>query len=208
MYEQKISHVSSRQRVEDVMIQSVQMVAPGIARLRSKACPPLHVARHHGLIAGTHVATENGWQPVESLTPGDRLLTRDRDFQTLRLVRHRPLWPDVVALPRRQWPVRVPAGAHGNARALEFLPDQALILEKGPGEGFAGEADREVPASALIGALGVHSVPPRPHLTLYGLIFGDDQVVYVDGGLQVPCPRHSTGRPDIAVFQTALHLAA
>ncbi|WP_241525652.1 Hint domain-containing protein [Pseudophaeobacter leonis] len=51
--------------------------------------PPVSVGEG-GLLAGTHVASNLGWRPVEALCAGDKVLTFDHGMQTIVEVCARP----------------------------------------------------------------------------------------------------------------------
>lgn len=100
-----------------------------------------------GLYAGTSVRTPLGWAGVESLVPGELVLTRDRG-----------LCP-VVALVREEraalWSVRIPAGALENAVDVLLPPGQPVLVQTENALPYTGEAEALVPASSLEGWRGI-----------------------------------------------------
>lgn len=78
--------------------------------------------------AGTMIAVPGGERPVEDLRPGDPVLTADRGAQPLIAVWHRRCRAaDLAAMPRLA-PIRIGAGALGNARPLIVSRQHALLL--------------------------------------------------------------------------------
>jgi len=185
------------------MFAQVKMIAPGIARLPQDAG---RVARTRGLLSGTYVETETGIRPVETLQQGDLVQTGARGLQEICMIAQEPLWPSCSDLPRAQWPVRIPAGDCGNTHVLEFLPDQAVILDESLDGDASGSAT--LPAAALALVLGAYRAPPRHAQLLYKLYFEQDETVSLDGGLLVPCPRQLSTNQHVSSLDFALPLAA
>ncbi|WP_164736707.1 Hint domain-containing protein [Pararhodobacter zhoushanensis] len=140
-----------------------------------------------GLIAGTLVATELGWQPVEDLQVGDRVVTFDNGMRPLQSVRVSTLWTAAAAAPTGLWPLHLPAGALGNRTAMLLLADQPVLIESDAGEDLFGDAFTLVPAGALEGYKGVTRTAPAREVTIVTLEFADDEVVYANGTLLVQC---------------------
>lgn len=141
-----------------------------------------------GLVAGTLVATDLGWQPVEDLVPGDRVVTFDNGLRPLRAVRVSTLFTAAEAAPRAVWPLSVPAGALGNRSALNLLPGQPLLIESDTAEAMYGDPFLMVTAAALEGYRGIAPAAPTPELTIVTLEFDTGEVVYVNGTLLAHCP--------------------
>ena len=82
----------------------------------------------HGLMAGTHVASNLGWRPVEALAAGDKVLTFDNGMQMVMEVRRTTLFADAASVPEHLRPITVPAGALGNRKAVHLLPEQGVLV--------------------------------------------------------------------------------
>lgn len=81
--------------------------------------------------AGALIATPEGPRPVETLRIGDRVLTAEGGVETLRWSGRRAVHTR-FADPLRAWPVRIDAGALGDAlptQDLRLSPDHALYLD-------------------------------------------------------------------------------
>ena len=81
-------------------------------------------------LAGTRIATPEGGVAVETLQPGDLVLTADGRSVPVRWIGRRALATPFVPAPQR--PVCIAAGALGDglpARHLRLTPDHALFLD-------------------------------------------------------------------------------
>lgn len=141
-----------------------------------------------GLVAGTLVATDLGWQPVEDLRAGDRVVTFDNGMRPLRSVRVSTLWTAAADAPRAVWPLAVPAKALGNRTTMTLMPDQAVLIESDQAETLYGDPFILVSAGALEGHKGIARVPPQREVTLVMLEFEGDEIVYANGTMLVHCP--------------------
>jgi hypothetical protein len=141
-----------------------------------------------GLIAGTLVATDLGWQPVQDLRAGDRVVTFDNGMQVLHSVRVSSLWTAQAEAPRKLWPMQVPARALGNRTEMRLMPEQAVLIESDQAEELYGDPFLLVSAGTLEGYKGITRVPPQREVTVVTLQFQGDEVVYVNGTLLAHCP--------------------
>jgi hypothetical protein len=141
-----------------------------------------------GLVVGTKVATQHGWQPVEAVAAGDKVLTFDSGMQVVTHVTRGALWKDEQPCPRHLWPLSVPAGALGNAQPMVLMPGQSLIIESDVGEELYGDPFTLIPASALEGFRGIDRVEPAPATEVVVLHFTRDQVVFGSAGALFFCP--------------------
>ncbi|MGR3513788.1 MAG: Hint domain-containing protein [Paracoccaceae bacterium] len=84
---------------------------------------------------GTRIATARGWQPVERLQRGDRVVTRDNGLKRIAWVGRRDVtYADLLDIPELQ-PVLVRRGAFGNG-----LPDRDMLVS--PSHRFLVQPDR------------------------------------------------------------------
>ncbi len=142
-----------------------------------------------GLLAGSQVASSMGWRAVEALAPGDLVLTFDNGLQPLIEVRRDTFWVADMMAPAAYASVMVPAGALGNSKDLELLPDQGVLIESDAACDAYGDPFAVVAAKALVGYRGITRTIPRTQVEVITLVFEDEQVVYADGGALVHCPR-------------------
>ncbi|MCW1918471.1 Hint domain-containing protein [Rhodobacter sp. KR11] len=112
-----------------------------------------------GLYAGTVLRTPLGWAAIESLCPGELVLSRDRG-----------LCP-VVSLTREErpalWAVRIPAGALENTADLLLPPGQPVLVQTDFAMPYTGEAEALVPASSLEGWRGILPVARATTLPIW-----------------------------------------
>ncbi|MGB3148844.1 MAG: Hint domain-containing protein [Paracoccaceae bacterium] len=73
--------------------------------------------------SGTLITTLQGEKPVESLRPGDRIVTRENGLQTLRTIFRRDYdYAELAAAPQL-WPLQVMAGSLGPSQ-----PEKDLLV--------------------------------------------------------------------------------
>ena len=142
-----------------------------------------------GLLAGSQIASAMGWRAVEALAPGDLVLTFDNGLQPLIELRRDTFWVADMMLPAAHASVLVPAGALGNSKDLELLPDQGVLIESDAACDAHGDPFAVVAAKALVGYRGITRIAPRTQVEVITLVFADEQVIYADGGALVHCPR-------------------
>lgn len=147
-----------------------------------------------GLVVGTRVALGQSWRPVETLRVGDKVLTFDNGMQQIADIRRRS-----VLLDGRDGAlsVTIPAGAMGNRDDITLLPDQGVMLESAGASDPMGDPFAVVPAQALVGREGICSGFPGRQVDLITLFFGEEEVIYADGGLTLHCPTDLAAPRDI-----------
>lgn len=132
-----------------------------------------------GLPLGTVILTMAGEMPVEALTPGARIISRDAGMVRVLDVRRRTVVGKGV---------RIAAGSLGDTR-----PDCEMVLPAGQqvlvrdwrAQAMFGKAEALVPAEALIDGEFVRGVDPCI-MTLVEVICERAHVLYA-GGLEVAC---------------------
>ncbi|WP_299777957.1 Hint domain-containing protein [uncultured Roseobacter sp.] len=166
------------------------------------------VPASHGLIAGTRVASNFGWRPVEALTVGDKVLTFDNGVQRIVEMQRTTLWLDPQKMMPGCWPVTIPAEALANLNEVMLLPDQGVMLESDAASDPMGDPFAIVPAQALEGLCGIHRQQPLHPVDLITLYFADDEVIYIDGGLLIHCPRNMALLHDVVSPADTLYSVA
>lgn len=144
-----------------------------------------------GILAGSEVATAEGWRAVEDLSPGDLVLTFDNGPQMLREVHHVAMALPAGEWPMAHWPLQVPHGALSNRAPLRVLPGQLLLIESDCAEAMFGDPFALVPARALEPWRGIMPCPPHLTETAFVLVFASEQIVYVNEGALMHCPADS-----------------
>lgn len=156
---------------------------------RDTALDGMLITSAAGLVGGMKVATDHGWREADMLRIGDRVLTFDHGFQSLREIQRDRLVPSGNGMPDATRPVAVPAGAIGNAARFFLMPDQGLLVESDTVNDILDDPFAVVPARALAGNLGITFEEPGDELTINTLAFEHDEVIYIEGGLLAHCPR-------------------
>ncbi len=149
---------------------------------------PNAAATVDGIVTGTPVRTMRGWLPVETLRPGDLVLTFDDGFQPLRDIRMFSAAPELQSQAPSLWPMKVPPGAIGNSTELRLMPEQQVLIESDLAEARLGDPFVLVPALALDGWRGIHSSRPRAGLDPVVLQFDREQILYCAGGALLHAP--------------------
>ncbi len=124
---------------------------------------------------GTLIATALGPLPVEALSPGDLVLTRDHGPQPLRWVGNRS-FPGVGRLA----PVCFSAGALGNRRALTVSPLHRMLVGGWRAELLFGESEVLVPARDLVNGDTIYRCPQR-EVGYYHLMFDRHEIIFAEG---------------------------
>lgn len=147
-----------------------------------------------GMIAGTLVATDLGWRPVEAVKPGDLVITFDSGMRPVKSVRIASLWTNGQNAPRALWPLTVPAQALGNRTEVTVLPEQTLLIESDAAVELYGQPFMLVSAAVLDGHRGIARRQPPREISVITLEFERDEVIYTNGTLLVHCPAGSAAR--------------
>ncbi|WP_347310619.1 Hint domain-containing protein [Defluviimonas sp. SAOS-178_SWC] len=133
---------------------------------------------------GTRIETRQGPVAVERLKAGDRVLTKDHGYQTLRWIGRRDLTPaDLAAHPTLR-PILIRAGAFGPAmpaRDMRLSPQHRVLLSGARAELFAGEAEVFAPAVHFVGLSGVVRDAASGGTSYIHLLFDRHEIVRSDG---------------------------
>jgi len=151
---------------------------------------PAAEAATSGIASGTVLATLEGYMPVDFLSPGDRIVTREG----MRILRE-------VNVTRYSGPaVRITASALGHDRPEQDLTlpaDTLVLLRDWRAEAIFGEEQALVPVERLVdGEFIAHDKVLG--LRLYELVFDAPQIIYAEG-VELCCP----GLPLTAATPTA-----
>jgi len=133
-----------------------------------------------GIVVGTSVMTLEGEMPVEFLSPGDRVITRDSGIAVLRDIRVRRITARAVA---------VAAGSLGHTR-----PDEDIVLPAGQkvlvrdwrAEALFGAKQALVPVARLADGQYVRELG-EVEMLLCEPVFDSAHVIYA-GGLELDAP--------------------
>ncbi|MEL6551405.1 MAG: Hint domain-containing protein [Pseudomonadota bacterium] len=107
---------------------------------------------------GTAIATPRGERAVESLKPGDRVITRDNGIQEIAWTGARTLSPKELARAQEMRPVLVKAGALGHGlpeRDIIVSPQHRMLMASDKTQLYFEEREVLVAAKHLVGMDGV-----------------------------------------------------
>ncbi len=141
-----------------------------------------------GLVAGTKIATDKGWRPVETVADGDLILTFDRGLQKVLSVNKGLHWGRSSPCPDHLTPLTVPAGALGNEDQLTLLPEQSVMVESNAAETLFGDPFALITGTDLIGYRGIERRRIAGDLEVIQLHFHDDEIVFTGRGALAFCP--------------------
>lgn len=124
---------------------------------------------------GTRIRTPLGERPVETLAPGDMVITADRGAQPLRWVGRRR-----VTATGRFTPIRIRAGLFDNARDLVVSPQHRILYEGYRAQLLFGHHQVLVPAKHLVDH---HEVleEETDEVTYIHLLFDHHEIVFAEG---------------------------
>lgn len=126
-------------------------------------------------VAGTLIHTSTGLLPVESLLPGDLVLTADHGFCPLRWSVRRRVGGHGVAAP-----VHIAAGTLGNSRDLRLSQQHRVLLSDWRAELLFGTAEVLVPAAHLLNG-GSIRLAPCAEVDYVHLLFDRHELVFSEG---------------------------
>jgi len=143
------------------------------------AHPIVTPAPKAGFVVGTVLLTQDGEMPVEFLSPGDRIITRDSGFAQLEAIRCRRTLTHAICFA---------AGSLGDMR-----PDQDLVLPAAQmvlirdwrAQAMFGVDQALVRADGLVDGEFIRDTGPQK-MRLYQLQFANPHVIYA-GGLELSC---------------------
>lgn len=126
--------------------------------------------------AGTLITMAGGAQrPVESLQPGDRVLTRDDGPQEIRWIGHH-----TVRARGAFAPVLIRQGTLNNSRDLVVSPDHRLFIYQRRDELGTGRSEIMVRARHLLNGDSVIRLSGG-HVDYYQMLFDTHQIIYAEG---------------------------
>ncbi|GGE23229.1 hypothetical protein GCM10011360_09690 [Primorskyibacter flagellatus] len=130
-----------------------------------------------GFAAGTKVMTLDGEMPVEFLSEGDRVITRDSGMAVLKAVRSRKIACSVV---------HIAGGSLGHNRPdsdIALPSGQEVLIRDWRAEALFGKKTALVTADRLVDGEYVRDMG-KGVMTVYELVFDTDHIIYA-GGLEM-----------------------
>jgi hypothetical protein len=127
-------------------------------------------------VAGTMIQTEAGERAIETLKPGDMVMTLDHGLQPLR-------W--IGQATHRAWgkaaPVRLQAGALGDHGEIWLSQNHRVMLTSVWAELMFGENEVLVHAKELVNDRSVRIIEDGREVTYVHLLFNEHEIVMTDG---------------------------
>ena len=124
---------------------------------------------------GTMIETEKGPRAIETLAPGDQILTRDNGYQPLRWIGFKR-----VRARGDLAPVLFQPGSLGNCRALLVSPMHRMLVSDWRVELMTGEAQALVPARDLVNGRDILR-RSGGWVTYAHILFDQHQIVFAEG---------------------------
>lgn len=153
--------------------------------------------RLSGFVAGTRIATQLGWRPVEALTVGDVVMTFDHGAREIMAVTRGTTFVSADVRPELACPVSVPAEAIGNEEPLILMPEQTVMIESDIAEAATGDPFALIPARLLVGYRGIERTLALRPVEVVTLHFEADEIVYAEGGTLVLAPAAIPGEANV-----------
>ncbi len=126
-------------------------------------------------VAGTMIRTPTGRQPVETLEPGDLVMTRDDGAQPLRWIGQRR-----IAATGDFAPIHIAANTFGTHGALALSPLHRVLIRDSLAELLFGEDEVLVAARDLVNDCTVRRIEGG-EVEYVHILFDRHQVVYSEG---------------------------
>ena len=136
------------------------------------------------LIAGTMIDIEGGRKAVEELVIGDMVRTKDDGYQPIRWIAARTLTSAHFAADPSLRPIRIKAGALGDAKPAQDLmvsPQHCVLLDDWRCDLLFGEDEVLAPAEALLNDSSISIDRACKEVTYYHFLFDKHQIVYSNG---------------------------
>ncbi len=126
-------------------------------------------------VSGTLIQTPEGERAVETLQPGDLVITHDDGPQPIRWVGHRK-----VAALGSLAPIRIKANTFGDHRTLMLSPQHRILIRDGLAELLFGESEVLVAAKDLVNDRSIR-VQEGGEVDYVHILFDKHQVVFSEG---------------------------
>jgi hypothetical protein len=124
-------------------------------------------------VSGTLVQTPSGPQAVETLEPGDLVVTKDEGPQPVRWIGSRK-----VDATGTLAPIRIEAGAFGDHDTLSVSPQHRILITDEMAELLFGDKEVLITAKDLVNDLTVRRDTSLSEVTYVHILFDTHQVVY------------------------------
>jgi len=121
------------------------------------------------------IETSDGQRPVETLQPGDLIMTRDDGLQPLRWIGSRS-----VPAVDKMAPIEISAGALGDHERLRVSPQHRILIKDALAEVLFGEDEVLIAAKDLVNDRSIRPLEGG-EVEYVHLMFDRHQVIYSEG---------------------------
>ncbi|WP_176244075.1 Hint domain-containing protein [Pseudoruegeria aquimaris] len=136
-------------------------------------------------VEGTHILTPDGPVPVETLSVGDRVVTRDHGVQKVRWIGSSPVEPEIMAIKPALKPIFFAAGSLGKGlpeRDLRVSRQHRFLVRDWRAEMMFGEPDGVLtPAFTLCNDSTIRMDHGKERVVYYHVAFENHEVIYAEG---------------------------
>ncbi len=143
---------------------------------------------------GTRIETPHGPRAIETLRPGDFVLTRDHGPQPVRWIGH-----STVAGRGSLAPIRFARGVVGNDRPLLVSPQHRMLYEGGDATLYFDSPEVMIPAKHLVNGGSVQQIEIET-VSYYHILFDTHEVVWANGA---PSESFHPAEEGLAAIDTA-----
>lgn len=133
---------------------------------------------------GTLIDTATGPRAIETLVPGDLIMTRDRGLQPIRWIGGTDLNATQLDLSPQLRPVRISADAIGPGRPRADLivsPQHRVLVQSRIAHRMFGNEEVLVAAKHLVGLPGVEVIRNQPSVSYWHMLFEQHEIVLSEG---------------------------
>lgn len=133
--------------------------------------------------AGTRVQTPHGPVCIETLRPGDLVLTRDHGPQRLAWIWTHTHTPETLAKNDRIRPVRITRHALGNglpSRDLVVSQQHRILIASRIAERIFGTPEVLISAKNMVALAGIDIVLPLGNITYVHMLFSNHEIVFAE----------------------------
>ena len=126
-------------------------------------------------LRGTHIETASGLTPIEELSVGDKVRTKDHGFQPIRWI------GDSTCAARGDLaPILIRKGALGNERDLFVSPNHRMLLADWRAEMLFGAAEVLAPAKTLVNDHSILRIE-GDEAQYFHMMFDQHEIVFSEG---------------------------
>jgi len=132
-------------------------------------------------VAGTRLATPEGWRPIETLSVGELVMTQDHGLEPIRWIGQTTCTAEGALAP-----IRIRAGALGQGlpvRDLLVSPQHRMLLRSRIAERMTGAREVLVPAKKLLDLPGIDVADDLQTVTYLHMMFDEHEIIFAEGAL-------------------------